>query len=100
MELNTTLVISFLVLVIIILIFSKITIGTDDDESKYLENKLSQFEEKIKEKININTVSPQSSLKSIDNTNTDDNLLSDEFKKQLQEMENRFYYDNCRYNKS
>jgi hypothetical protein len=97
MEFNETLVISFLVLVIIILIFSKITIGSDGDESKYLDNKLSQIEEKLKEKIQGNkpTKQPGQKIDEVDN-----NLLSDEFKKQLQEMENRFYYDNCRYNKS
>ena len=97
MEFNETLVISFLVLVIIILIFSKITIGSDGDESKYLDNKLSQIEEKLKDKIQGNkpTKQPGQKIDEVDN-----NLLSDEFKKQLQEMENRFYYDNCRYNKS
>ena len=97
MEFNETLVISFLVLVIIILIFSKITIGSDGDESKYLDNKLSQIEEKLKEKIQGNkpTKQPGQKIDEVDN-----NLLTDEFKKQLQEMENRFYYDNCRYNKS
>jgi hypothetical protein len=97
MEFNETLVISFLVLVIIILIFSKITIGSDGDESKYLDNKLSQIEEKLKDKIQGNKPTKQPGQKIDD---ADNNLLSDEFKKQLQEMENRFYYDNCRYNKS
>jgi hypothetical protein len=90
MEFNESLVISFLVLVIIILIFSKITIGSENDESQYLDKKLSQLEEKLK----VTNIPTQQSQQTSDNS-----LLPDEFKKQLEEMENRFYYDNCRYNK-
>jgi len=104
MELNETLIISFLIVVIVILIFSKISIGTDLDESEYIDAQLDKLQEKLRP-----TQSPQeaSLSQSNDQTNTndqdferDDGLMTDEFRKQLEEMENRFYYDNCRYNKT
>ena len=85
MEINETLVISFLVVVILILIFSKITIGSGD-ESTIIEDKLKQMENKLIAARNVNTTKfdPRGS-----------ELLSPEFKKQLDEIESKFYYNNC-----
>jgi hypothetical protein len=86
MEINETLVITFLVVVILILIFSKITIGTGD-ESSDIENKLTQMENKLavaSKNVNSPKFDPKGS-----------ELLSPEFKKQLDEIENKFYYNNC-----
>lgn len=86
MEINETLVITFLVVVILILIFSKITIGTGD-ESSVIENKLTQMENKLavaSKNVNPTKFDPKGS-----------ELLSPEFKKQLDEIENKFYYNNC-----
>ena len=85
MEINETLVISFLVVVILILLFSKITIGSGD-ESTIIEDKLKQMENKLIVARNGNTTKfdPRGS-----------ELLSPEFKKQLDEIESKFYYNNC-----
>lgn len=97
MELNESMIISFLVIVIIILIFSKINIGSDLDESSYLDEKLDQLEKKLKSEQPTPKVQSNSGS---DDLPMDESLLSDDFRKQLREMENRFYYDNCRLDKS
>lgn len=86
MEINETLVITFLVVVILILIFSKITVGTSNDESSVIENKLKEMEHKLiaVKPVNTTKFDPKGS-----------ELLSPEFKKQLDEIENKFYYNNC-----
>ena len=86
MEINETLVITFLVVVILILIFSKITVGTSNDESRIIENKLKEMETKLVAAKTVNT--PKFDPKGSE-------LLSPEFKKQLDEIENKFYYNNC-----
>jgi len=101
MELPETVIVVFLVVVILILIFSKITIGTTNDESTIIANELKRIEDRLT-KGNTSAVSSKSS-----NTNTTptpfnargSDLVSPEFKKQLDEIQNRFYYDNCRYSR-
>jgi hypothetical protein len=85
MEINETLVISFLVVVILILIFSKISIG-NSDESTIIDEKLRQIENKLI--VSRSTNPPKFDPKS-------NELLSPEFKKQLDEIESKFYYNNC-----
>lgn len=102
MQLNETLVVAFLVVVILILIFSKITIGTTTDETALIKDELKKLEEKIV-KPNVNTSINQDGTSSTTiptpfNAQGSD-LLSPEFKKQLDEIQNRFYYDNCRYSR-
>lgn len=87
MEINETLVITFLVVVILILIFSKITIGTgNSDESKAIENKIKEMENKL-------VAAKNSTSQKFDPRGSE--LLSPEFKKQLDEIESKFYYNNC-----
>jgi hypothetical protein len=95
MQVNETLVVTFLVIVILILIFSKISIGTTTDESSLIDQKIKEMENKLTSSNVMNTTK---------NTNTpfdarSSDLLSSEFKKQLDEIQNKFYYDNCRKNK-
>ena len=95
MQVNETIVVTFLVIVILILIFSKISIGTTTDESALIDQKIKAMENKL---VSSNVMTATS------NTNTpfdpkSSNLLSSEFKKQLDEIQNKFYYDNCRKNK-
>jgi len=83
------------VIVILILIFSKISIGTTTDESSLIDQKIKEMENKLTSSNVMNTTK---------NTNTpfdarSSDLLSSEFKKQLDEIQNKFYYDNCRKNK-
>jgi hypothetical protein len=93
MEVNTTIIVTILVIIIIILIFSKISIGMSNDESTVIDQKIKAMENKITSgsSNNQNTKSPF-------NPRTND-LLSTEFKKQLDEIQSKFYYDNCRVNK-
>ncbi len=87
MEINETLVITFLVIVILILLFSKITGGTgNSDESQAIENKIKEMESKL-------VAAKNSTPQKFDARGSE--LLSPEFKKQLDEIESKFYYNNC-----
>lgn len=103
MEFNETIVISFLVVVIIILIFSKISVGSDSDESEYINDQFNKLQAKLMPTKAPNEFKNDDDYSFSDNDSKfkdDEELLTEEFKKQLKEMENRFYYDNCRYNKN
>jgi hypothetical protein len=96
MEVNETLVVTFLVIVILILIFSKISIGSTTDESALIDQKIKAMENKIisNTAISSGSVTPTQSFDPRSN-----DLLSPEFKKQLDVIQDKFYYDNCRKNK-
>ena len=96
MELNQKIIIGFLVIVILILIFSKISVGFSGDQTNLINDQLQQLQNKIENvgKLNTtNTLGPSG----FDLKNS--GLLSNDFKKQLDEIENKFYYDNCRNKK-
>lgn len=98
MELNQKIVIGFLVIVILILIFSKISIGFSGDQTNLINDQLQQLQNKIENAGKINPTNTISSMPSgFDPKNS--GLLSNDFKKQLDEIENKFYYDNCRNKK-
>ena len=100
MELNQKIVIGFLVIVILILIFSKISIGFSGDQTNLINDQLQQLQNKIENagKLNpTNTTLGSSGSYGFDAKNS--GLLSNDFKKQLDEIENKFYYDNCRNKK-
>jgi len=103
MELNQKIIIGFLVIVILILIFSKISIGFSGDQTNLINDQLQQLQNKIENagKLNpTNTTSGSSGSygpSGFDPKNS--GLLSNDFKKQLDEIENKFYYDNCRNKK-
>jgi hypothetical protein len=65
-----------------------------NDESIVIDQKIKAMENKITSSrtSNIQTTQPPF------NPRTND-LLSTEFKKQLDEIQSKFYYDNCRVNK-
>ena len=90
MEVSETLVVTFLVMVILILIFSKISIGSTTDESTLIDQKIKAMENKI-----VNNTPVKSQPFDIRSSS----LLSPEFKKQFDEIQDKFYYDNCRKNK-
>lgn len=96
MELNESLIIGVLIVIIIILIFSKITVdyGETSQETQ-LKQKLDALEMKIKKKVDEDK-SQEKSNSGVNNLQSSD-MLSDDFKEQLEELENRFYYDNCRH---
>ena len=94
MEVNTTIIVTILIIVIIVLIFSKISIGMSTDESAVIDQKIKAMENKL--------VSSKSSNSYVTSTPFDprtSDVLSSDFKKQLDEIQNKFYYDNCRLNK-
>lgn len=96
MQLNETIVIGFLVVVILVLIFSKISVKLNSDDSntnksnhkrtKRMNN--SSNDNNSSRNDNNNTQSPDYNLKT-------SGLLSNDFKKQLDEIENRFYTSSC-----
>ena len=103
MELNESIILGFLVIVILILIFSKISIGTTTDESALIAKELKKIEDKLMTSKKPTTSIPTNS---VSNTTTStgfdlnkSELLSPEFKKQYDDLQNRFYYDNCRYSR-
>jgi hypothetical protein len=90
MELNEHIVISFLLVVIVILIFSKISISTGlMSDSTSTEQSPSETPTQPA-KINIQQSKMSSSFEP---QNSD--LLSDDFKKQLNDLNNQFYTNVC-----
>ncbi len=91
MELNETLIITFLVFVIIILIFSKISIslGNSSNYDDTLNLQSQQQSQKSQQYQNI------ISSPTYNNNNMND-LLSNDVKKQLDALENQFYFNDCR----
>ena len=96
MEVNETLVVTFLVIVILILIFSKISIGTTTDETALIDQKIKAMENKIISSTAVGSGSV-TNTQPFDPRSSD--LLSSDFKKQLDEIQDKFYYDNCRKSK-
>ena len=116
MEMNESLVIGFLVIVILILIFSKITVSTGSSNSiegdDYNGSDFSQKPTATRKGSRSGsglpnseptgiiagqpTEVPENSLGGIE----EDDYMSDELKKQIKDMEDRFYYDNCRMEKA
>jgi len=102
MDQKESIILGFLVIVILVLIFSKITIGSTTDETTLIANELKKIENKM---AAANPTVPSNNT-NISNTQTstsfnlkNSELLSPEFKKQYDELQNRFYYDNCRYSR-
>jgi hypothetical protein len=94
MQLNETIVIGFLVVVILVLIFSKISVkfngSNTDDTSNYNDKRT----KRMNNNRNDNAMMNNNNTKSPDDLKTS-GLLSNDFKKQLDEIENRFYTSSC-----
>lgn len=106
MEQKESIILGFLILVILVLIFSKITVGSTTDETALIANELKKIEDKIASTNPTISSNVASNSSSVSNTQTSSSfdlhnseLLSPEFKKQYDELQNRFYYDNCRYSR-
>ncbi len=103
MELNESIILGFLIIVILILIFSKISIGSTTDESALIAEELKRIEERLIKPTNAVTSIPTNSVSNTTTSTSFDlrnsELLSPEFKKQYDDLQNRFYYDNCRYSR-
>lgn len=88
MEIKESIVIGFLLVIIIILIFSNIsvTLGSSDDTSSSNEN-------------SGNTPSPTNKIKSPEPTKfnpQNSDLLSNDIKKQLKELDTMYYTNTCK----
>jgi hypothetical protein len=97
MELTNTLVISFLVAIILLLLFSKITIQYNTPEQSRPTQIVNQKQK------NNSTPKPTEIIASQPtefNPNPFENLKPDEYmpeelKQQIKELEDRFYYNDC-----
>jgi uncharacterized membrane protein YhiD involved in acid resistance len=103
MELNETIVIGFLVVVILILIFSKISVklNSDNNDSDSSKSK-NDYNDKRTKRMNNNrnnANNDNNNTKSSDYDLKTSGLLSNDFKKQLDEIENKFYTSSCSINK-
>ena len=94
MEINEKIIVTVLVIIIIILIFSRISIGMSTDETTIIDQKIKAMENKL-----VSSKSSNSSTTSAPFDPRTSDVLSSDFKKQLDEIQNKFYYDNCRRNK-
>lgn len=103
MDQKESIILGFLIIVILVLIFSKITVGSTTDETALIANELKKIEDKIalaKPTMAANMGSNVSNTETSTSFNLQNSeLLSPEFKKQYDELQNRFYYDNCRYSR-
>jgi hypothetical protein len=95
MELNETLIITFLLVVIIILIFSKISISLgnlgNDNNTVDLQSQQNQYQKQYQKQNQYQNIT----LAPTYNDNMND-LLSNDVKKQLDTLENQFYFNDCR----
>jgi hypothetical protein len=83
MELNESLIITFLLIVIVVLIFSNISVSLGDSSDSNNQNQPSNT------KAPVATERPK--LYKVDN-----DLLSNDVKKQLNTLNNQFYFNDCR----
>jgi hypothetical protein len=83
MELNESLIITFLLIVIVVLIFSNITVSLGNSSDNNNQNQPS----KTKKPVVMNR--PK-----LYNVNND--LISNDVKKQLNTLNNQFYFNDCR----
>jgi hypothetical protein len=84
MEINEYVIITILIVIIIILIFSNITVSMGDSENKQSEMPP------------MNNILPTPAMKSYVNYIKNDDLLSNDVKKQLNILENQFYLNTCK----
>ncbi len=92
MELNEHIVISFLLVVIVILIFSKISISTGLSADSSEDTSMATEQPTQPAKINIQS---QLDGPKIPYDPQRNDLLSDDFKKQLRDLNNQFYTNTC-----
>jgi hypothetical protein len=95
MELNETLIITFLLVVIIILIFSKISVslGNLGNDNNTVDLQSQQYQNQYQNKKQYQKHNITQSPTYNDNMN---DLLSNDVKKQLDTLENQFYFNDCR----
>jgi hypothetical protein len=102
MEVNTNILIGLLFIAILILLFSKISIsvGTNENNTNTI-NKQVQRPRIINRDTNHPQVRPTSSrnltLAEAQGLPNKDEYMSNSLRQQLNNLENRFYYNNCRW---
>ena len=102
MQLNETIVIGFLVVVILVLIFSKISVklNSDNNDSNTRGYNLKRTKRMNNSRNDNNSrEDDDNKIKSPDYNLKTSGLLSNDFKKQLDEIENRFYTSSCSISK-
>jgi hypothetical protein len=101
MELNESLIITFLLIVIVILIFSNITVslGNTQTQVQYDNTPIDMKDTKNNMAVgnayrNNPMPSPTSSSLKANRTMDNDDLLSNDVKKQLNSLHDQFYFNN------
>jgi hypothetical protein len=93
MELNNSIIIVFLLAVIVILIFSNISVSMGNPDYPLNQQMYQQMYQPGTQQINqLPTQTPVSSTYNRKN----DELLSNDVKKQLNILQNQFYLNNCK----
>lgn len=101
MEINTNLIIGVLFVAILILLFSKITVSLKNNGNN--DNKYNNSNTYIRpmHQTNINSPVTQSSrnltLAQVQGLPLKDSYMSNSLKTQIDKMEDKFYYNNCRW---
>lgn len=98
MEINTNIIIGLLFIVILVLLFSNISVSLESDQI----NNTSEYERPVINNNYNHPVNNPSSGRSVTFNETrglpkKDNYMSNNLRKQLNSMENKFYYNNCRW---
>lgn len=93
MEINTNIIIGLFFVAIIILLFSKISISMGSNETpQYISsNNLPKYEK------NINNYNNNVSLAESQGFPEKNSYMSNSLRNQINDLENRFYYNNCRW---
>jgi hypothetical protein len=97
MELTNTLVISFLVAIILLLLFSKITVQYNTPEETSLTQRIvsKQKNNSIPKPTEIISSQPTEFNPNPFENLRKDEYMPDELKQQIKDLEDRFYYNDC-----
>lgn len=98
MEINTNIIIGLLFVVILVLLFSKVSVSmennnTSNDISKYNRPNIIRQQNSNPSPVSSRNVTYNETL----GLPAKDNYMSNGLKQQLNNMENKFYYNNCRW---
>jgi len=98
MELNTNILIGMLLVGVLILLFSKISVSVGTDTPTQIKNNVIYHPQTAQRKMSNGISSSRNiTLAEAQGLPNKDDYMSNSLKKQLNDLENRFYYNNCRW---
>jgi hypothetical protein len=99
MEFNTNILVGLLFIAILILLFSKISVsvGNNANNTTNTVNKPIQRPKRVNNSLPTSTNSRNITLAEAQGLPNKDDYMSNSLKNQLNNLENRFYYNNCRW---